>query len=128
MLEIPKKLNIRSKIWIEDDNGNAVFGLGRVKILETIQRTGSIQAAAKELKMSYRAVWGKLKATEERLGEPLLVRNIGGTSGGGSQLTPFAEMFIETFRRLHNSVKSQSDKLFEKHFDESLQIVTDKET
>ncbi|GBC62016.1 ModE family transcriptional regulator [Desulfonema ishimotonii] len=112
----PDSLFIKSKIWIEDDSGKVVFGLGRLKILEAIRRHGSIQAAAKELKMSYRAVWGRIRATEERLGQPLLIRNVGGSSGGGSRLTPFARNLMEQFRQLHRNVEKQSDELFEKAF------------
>ena len=107
-----KKLSIRSKIWVADDSGEAIFGLGRLKMLEAIQQYGSIQAAAKELGMSYRAVWGKIKATEDRLGKPLLFRSIGGKSGGGSHLTPFALELMERFSKLHSLVKDESDKLF----------------
>ncbi|ACN13469.1 predicted molybdenum transport regulatory protein ModE (HTH domain/molybdenum-binding protein) [Desulforapulum autotrophicum HRM2] len=107
-----KQLFMRSKIWIEDEGGAVVFGLGRLKILEAVHRLGSLQAAAKELKMSYRAVWGRIKATEERLGSPLLVRSKGGASGGGSQLVPFALELVEQFRKLHKNVVVQSDILF----------------
>jgi len=103
---------IRSKVWIENDSGSVVFGLGRVKILEAIHRKGSIHAAAKELGMSYRGVWGRIKATEERLGRPLLVRNIGGTAGGGSRLTPFAEALLEQFVDVHHGVVKEADRLF----------------
>ena len=111
-----KPLFIRSKIWIEDDSGKVVFGLGRFKIFEAIQRSGSIQAASKELKMSYRAVWGRIKATEERLGKQMLIRNVGGSTGGGSRLTPFAQMLVEQFQQLHKNILTQSDDLFEKAF------------
>lgn len=107
-----KRFYAYSKIWIEDESGSVVFGLGRLKIIEAISRLGSIQAAAKELKMSYRAVWGKIKATEERLNQPLLIRNIGGASGGGSQLTPFAQTLVEQFRHLHRRIIVESDKQF----------------
>ena len=115
-MENTKPLFIRSKIWIEDDSGKVVFGLGRFKIFEAIQRNGSIQAAAKELKMSYRAVWGRIKATEERIGRQTLIRNVGGASGGGSRLTPFAQMLVEQFQQLHKNILTQSDNLFEKKF------------
>lgn len=115
-----EKLFIRSKIWIEDEGGKVVFGLGRLKILEAVHRLGSLQAAAKELKMSYRAVWGRIKATEERLGFPLLVRSKGGVAGGGSQLMPFALELVQQFRQLHKNVVLESDKLFEKEIDISV--------
>lgn len=66
--------------------------------------------------MSYRGVWGRIKATEERLGRPLLVRNIGGASGGGSSLTPFAETLIQQFAELHKSIAQEADRLFETAF------------
>ncbi len=109
-----ESFHIRSKIWIEDDSGNVVFGLGRLKILDAIDRLGSIQGAAKELKMSYRAIWGRIKATEERLNRPLLIRNIGGRTGGGSQLTPFALSLLVHFRHLHHRIITLSDSEFEK--------------
>jgi len=43
---------IRSKIWIEDMEGNVVSGLGRYRILDMIGRMGSMHAAAKQLQMS----------------------------------------------------------------------------
>ena len=82
-------------------------------MLDAIERNGSIQAAAKELGMSYRAVWGRIKATEDRLGEPLLYRNIGGRKGGGSELTPFALELMDRFRKLHQLVANEADNLFE---------------
>jgi molybdate transport system regulatory protein len=108
-----KNVSIRSKIWLADSDGKVVFGLGRLKMLEAIERNGSIHGAAKDLGMSYRAIWGRIKATEERLGEPLLVRNIGGRSGGGSELTEFAKQLMQRFRRLHEMVLKESDQLFE---------------
>jgi molybdate transport system regulatory protein len=116
MSDLNGKYRIRSKIWVEDDLGGVAFGLGRVRILEAIQRKGSIHAAAKELGMSYRGVWGRIKATEERLGQPLLVRNIGGASGGGSRLTPFAETLIRQFVDLHKKIAQDADWLFETAF------------
>jgi len=113
-MEKPQLFQIRSKIWIEDQSRNVVFGLGRLKILDAIDRLGSIQAASKELKMSYRALWGRIRATEERLNRPLLIRNKGGRSGGGSQLTPFALSLLVYFRHLHQRISDLSDSEFEK--------------
>ena len=98
-----------------------VFGPGRLKILEAVKDCGSIQKASKKLTMSYRGVWGRIKATEDRLGKPLLVRNIGGKSGGGSELTPFALELMERFQALHKDVAEESDRLFEKNMASGIQ-------
>lgn len=103
----------RSKIWIEDDEGNVVFGLGRYRILTQIKEKGSILAAAKELKMGYKGIWSRIKATEERLGEDLLVKTVGGKKGGGSQLTPLAEKLVEAFGKALASVEKEVDTQLE---------------
>lgn len=108
-----KNITVRSKIWLADDSGKVVFGIGRMRMLEAVEQHGSIHAAAKELGMSYRAVWGRIKATEERMGEPLLKRSIGGRSGGGSELTDFARLLMQRFRKLHQQVIKSSDRLFD---------------
>jgi len=108
----PPKLKIKSKVWIEDDEGKVVFGAGRLRILMAIEEHGSILGAAKALGMSYRAVWGKIKASEERLGQPVLQKHTGGAHGGGSTLTPFARTLIERFRQLEKVTGSTADALF----------------
>ena len=105
---------LRTKIWIVDPAGNVLFGMGRVKILEAIDRGGSINAAAKELKMSYRAVWGRIKATEERLGRELVVRTTGGARGGGSSLTPYARDLIREYKAFRLQVIEDADARFER--------------
>ena len=80
-----KKVSVKSKVWLEDRHGRIIFGLGRMRILSAIEKCGSLNAAAKDLKMSYRAVWGKIKVTEEALGKPLLVKSQGGNAGGGRE-------------------------------------------
>jgi molybdate transport system regulatory protein len=62
---------IRHKLWLEK-NGRVIFGPGRFELLEAIEECQSLSAAAKKLKMSYRAAWGRLRASEDRLGIPLV--------------------------------------------------------
>ena len=108
-----KQLYSRSKIWIEDAAGKVVFGSGRLRILKAIQKTGSIHAAAKELKMGYRAVWARIHATEERLGIQLLEKQIGGAAGGGSRLTSLAEELLNSFTRLEQEIEEETDARFQ---------------
>ena len=85
-----------------------VFGLGRLRILESVERLGSLQAAAKELKMSYRAIWSRIKASEARMGKPLLARD-----NRGSTLTPLAKSLVKQFRRLQAIVEKESDEVYD---------------
>jgi molybdate transport system regulatory protein len=109
-------VHVKSKVWLEDNQGRIIFGLGRMRILKAIEKCGSLNAAAKELKMSYRAVWGKIKVTEEALGKPLLIKSQGGSAGGGSTLTAYAYILMDRYRSLSRVIDDKADDLFETGF------------
>lgn len=86
---------IRLHLWLEGPEGT-LFGMGRLQLLDRIEICGSIKAAAEELGMSYRAAWGKLKASEEALGCPL-IEKIGGNKSG-CRLTEEGRSLAESYR------------------------------
>lgn len=90
---------VRSKIWLEID-GEPVFGQGREELLRLIRKTGSINAAAREMGIPYRKAWTYIDAMEKRLGLPLVNRLKGGAGGGESSLTPQALTLLEKFEAL----------------------------
>ncbi len=85
------------KIWIEK-NGNNVFGMGIFNLLNLVEKTGSLHKAAHDLKMSYRAAWGKVRDYEDRLGVELLEKGRHGRTG--AQLTPEGKLMLEHFQRV----------------------------
>ena len=108
--------NVRSKVWIENDEGEVVLGPGRYRILEAVQRLGSLQAAAKELGMGYKALWARITATERRLGHALLIKN-----RSGSRLTSEAEDLMKRYLRMTRLVATESDEVFEWIIKEALE-------
>ncbi|MCX5847844.1 MAG: LysR family transcriptional regulator [Deltaproteobacteria bacterium] len=94
-------MEIKHKVWIEKD-GKVIFGKGRDNILKAIDEQRSLNAAAKELGMSYRAAWGRLKASEERMGMKLVETGIKEKS---MQLTPLARKIIDRFEKLEQDVE-----------------------
>jgi molybdate transport repressor ModE-like protein len=66
-----------------------------------------VQAAAGRLKMSYRAVWMRIRTFEERIGKPLVVRE-----GKASRLMTFAENLMKHFKRLHAIVEAESNDVY----------------
>ena len=101
------KFIVRSKIWIEDSTGRVAFGLGRFRILEAIDRLGSMNSAAAEMSMSYRSVWCRIRESEDRIGRKLVVRK-----GKGSVLTPFARDLMKQFTEMDEMLKQEADKMF----------------
>ena len=117
-----RAFHTRSKIWLEDEEGNVVFGLGRFRILTAVKEHGSLHAASKVLKMGYKAIWSRVKATEERLGSPLLISRKGGSKGGGSSLTPLAESLLKEFKQVHGQIEKMTDRHLEDTLGKHLRI------
>ncbi|MEP9412474.1 MAG: LysR family transcriptional regulator [Candidatus Brocadia sp.] len=109
-------MNVKFKIWFEE-NGGVAFAEGRRVLLEAVDRLGSLNAAAKELGMSYRAAWGKIKATEKALGIKLLEVTTGGKGGGGATLTSDARELILKYKRYINRMSQLMEKEFKRIFE-----------
>ncbi|THB73481.1 MAG: LysR family transcriptional regulator [Desulfobacteraceae bacterium] len=105
-------ITLRTKTWIVDENKDTLFGAGQLKILETIERTGSISAAAKEMKMGYRSMWGRIRKVEQRTGKSLLIRHKGGSDGGRSELTEDAKLMVSRFKALQQRIDDAAQDIF----------------
>lgn len=105
---------LQIRLWFEDEKGRVIFGPGRALLLEKIKELGSLHKAAKELGMSYRAAWGKIKLSEKVLGEKLLIKDKGRTL----KLTSFALDLLlqyESWRtKVYNYAQEQASFLEEK--------------
>jgi len=110
-------MRVRSKIWLEVD-GQPFLGDGRYRLLAAVERSGSINAAARELGMSYRKVWAQLQAMEETSPFPILIRRIGGKDGGASQLTDEIVELMKGFQQLRDQVNTEADYRFDQRFPE----------
>jgi len=93
-------MDLKVKWWLEKDGG-LVLGKGRCLLLEAVDRLGSLREAARLCGISYRAAWGKLRASEERRGEPLVVSQPGKR---GMTLTPRARKLLEVFRQIEQEL------------------------
>jgi molybdate transport system regulatory protein len=93
-------MKIRHKLWLEK-NERVIFGPGRFELLEAIEECQSLSAAAKKLKMSYRAAWGRLRASEDRLGMPLVELT---DNRQGMRLTEEAKKLKNAFVELEDKI------------------------
>ncbi len=107
-------LKLLSRQWIVDENDNIIIGEGRKEILENIERTGSINKTAKIMKMSYKAVWGKIKATEKSFN----VRIVDADRTTGSRLTREGKDLLNKYSRLKKECLEAEDRLFKSIFDQ----------
>src|SRR5258708_8887736 len=75
-------------------------GPGKVALLERIAREGSISAAGRSMKMSYKRAWELVSEINESFAEPLVAAQTGGKAGGGAVLTPRGEQLIRHYRAI----------------------------
>ncbi len=79
------------------------IGPGRADLLELIDRTGSISAAGRAMRMSYRRAWMLVQALNHGFGAPLVTTTRGGSGQGGAQLTELGATVLATYRRMQES-------------------------
>lgn len=90
---------VSGSLWIECDN-KRFFGPGRVQLLEGIEKTGSINQAAKLMGMSYKKAWEMVNDLNTRLDKPFVVTQAGGEKGGGSVVTAEAKELVKYHKQL----------------------------
>jgi len=102
------KLKLKSSQWIVDQDNNIIIGEGRAKILENIEKTGSMNQAAKLMKMSYKAVWSKIKTTEKHMNTCIVHTD----RKDGSRLSQDGKVLLKKYKRLKAQCISADDKIF----------------
>jgi molybdate transport system regulatory protein len=78
----------------------ARIGPGKVAVLEEIARSGSISAAGRALRMSYRRTWELVEDLNRTLGTPVVETAAGGSGGGGAVLTRAGKAVVERYRAI----------------------------
>jgi molybdate transport system regulatory protein len=78
----------------------ARVGPGKIRLLEEIASSGSISAAGRALKMSYRRAWELVEDLNRHLGLPVVATAAGGSGGGGAKLTPAGLALVAHYRAI----------------------------
>jgi len=66
----------------------------RIEILRAVGGCGSISAAARQCGVSYKAAWQALDTLSNLAGAELVSKAVGGSGGGGAQLTAAGEQLL----------------------------------
>jgi len=82
------------------------IGPGKIQLLETIHRSGSISAAGRAMDMSYRRAWLLISELNHMFREPVVESQRGGQKGGGAALTPFGEELLQRFRGMETTLRA----------------------
>jgi len=106
------KLYPNFRLWIYARERKGVFGDGKARLLEKIHQKGSLQEAAKSMRISYRKAWGDLKKAEICLQKKLVQKERGGKGGGRTALTDYGLKILKAFYTFRKNVEKCVNKEF----------------
>jgi len=75
------------------------LGNTQIRLLKQVAKDGSINSAAKNLKMSYQHAWHLLDRLNLLSPVPIVIRQKGGKDGGGCRISPYGMKLIRTYEK-----------------------------
>lgn len=85
------------------------IGPGKIALLETIDREGSISAAGRALGMSYKRAWDLVDALNKLIGTPAVEASPGGFRGGGATLTEAGRSLVADYRAIERAAQRAAE-------------------
>jgi molybdate transport system regulatory protein len=108
-------MKVKCRIYISENDKHLV-GDGKIRLLEAVDRLGSVNLASKEFGLSYPHAWRYIHELEESFGENMVRTQIGGKGGGGAALTEFAKQLVEEYNKFRNPLDEVIERQFEENF------------
>jgi molybdate transport system regulatory protein len=104
-------LAMHSRIWFEH-RGAYLLGESELRLLEAIERVGSIKEAAKESGLSYRTAWARIQAMSHAMGTSVVKSRAGGPHGGTSALTDDTRRLVRLYTDVRLRVSEHAQRQF----------------
>jgi molybdate transport system regulatory protein len=79
-------------------------GGDRIRLLQAIDRHGTIAAAAREVGLSYKTAWDAVGTLNNLFDRPLVEAAPGGRTGGNARVTEAGKALVEGFSQLEGSL------------------------
>jgi molybdate transport system regulatory protein len=87
-------------------------GPGKIALLEAVDAEGSIAAAGRKLKMSYKRAWELVEELNKTFGGALVAKSPGGSHGGGATLTAGGKALVRHYREIERTAHEASNGSF----------------
>lgn len=110
------RLYVKTKTWIENAEGELLFGKGKTEILELIDTEGSIAKASEIIGMNYKKAWTHIKILQKNINDTMVQTKQGGGDDAGTTLTPVARDFIQNYRKLQADIENYANERFKELF------------
>jgi molybdate transport system regulatory protein len=91
-----------------DLSSHGAIGPGKIRLLELLGESGSISAAGRAMRMSYRRAWTLIDGLNRSFRAPLVTKHPGGARGGGATLTALGHDVIARYRAVERAAAKAS--------------------
>lgn len=81
------------------------IGPGKIQLLEAIAAHGSISAAGRAIRMSYKRAWDLVAEMNATFASPVVTAQGGGRQGGGATLTAFGLDLVARYRAIETAAE-----------------------
>jgi molybdate transport system regulatory protein len=92
-----------ARLTLRIDLSSGSIGPGKIRLLELVGESGSISAAGRAMKMSYRRAWMLIDGVNRCFREPVVETQLGGIHGGGAVLTEFGHDLVARYRTIERA-------------------------
>ncbi len=86
-------IEVECLIAIKKDGTNFLNPL-KIELLQEIRNKGSLNGASKKMHISYQHVWNMIDEMNRTAPSPLVVKQRGGSNGGGTAVSGYGERML----------------------------------
>jgi molybdate transport system regulatory protein len=101
------RLKIKAQVILGEE---IALGPGKADLLDWVDKTGSITAAARGMGLSYRRAWLMIDTMNRCFDAPMVSTAHGGAKGGGARLTDQGRAALAAYRALQADLNKASAK------------------
>jgi molybdate transport system regulatory protein len=103
-------IEVECRISIKKD-GVSFLDPVKTELLNEIKRSGSLNAAAKKLQISYQNAWTKINEMNNSAPELLVTKQRGGAHGGGAVITAYGEKILKDYYAIQAQVNKMVNQV-----------------
>jgi molybdate transport system regulatory protein len=103
-------IEVECQISIKKD-GTCFLGPLKTQLLQEIGKSGSLSGAAKTMEISYQHVWTMIDEMNRVAPSPLVIKQRGGTNGGGAGISNYGEKMLREYFLIQAQIKKVVDQI-----------------
>lgn len=103
-------IEVECHISIKKD-GMVFFNPLKTQLLQEIRKNGSLSGAAKEMEISYQHVWTMIDEMNRTAPSPLVLKQRGGTNGGGTIVSAYGEKMLREYQIIQAEIQKVVDQI-----------------